>query len=1008
MFQRAIISVFVLLISLAVGTAQASSVIPPRHLGELAVTSEAVVLARAGVGDAERTGRLILTETPFEVLDVVRGPMAVGARLSVATYGGETDGYGWKVGGSPQFEAGAVYLLFLHQDAQGTWRPQMLSYGLLRRVEGTDGSVLLTHLEEAHDLNVLKRPDGTDAEPIGTYYEADLLQHLQRVVTGTARWDRATADAAPSLLPATVHGAADKQAQAIPDPCVFITDSQNGQPVRWDVPAGSGPVDVYAEASGDDDLGGDGPSFVQTGVSQWTSISGIDLNWAYAGTQTYTPSCSGGSAINTFPQDFNSNEALVQFNDPCDEIDDLNNGAGVLAFGGPFYSRTLHTHRGVDWNTAGIGFVVYNNGVGAALNATQYQQVMTHELGHALGFGHIAPTDGQANMNPSCCNPVTTIDEDCALFAYSETGGGGGGGGGGTLPGAVALSVPQDGATDLATTVVFQWQAVSDATAYQLQLATDAGFTGVVRNETVAATSRTVSGLDESTTYYWRVRATNTDGDGPWSNGRSFTTTVGAPGAVALSSPQDGDSIEGESVTFQWQSLASAVSYRVQVGLDPSFNTTVFDEAGLSATSRTVSGLDESATYYWRVRAANSGGDGPWSAVRSFSTRPALPGMITLVTPDDRAVDQPQTVQLQWQVDPAAATYQVQVSLRANFSEIIAEQSGLTGTAFDVGPLEAGTTHYWRVRGANAAGDGAWSPTRRFTVAALPGAVALSEPADAATVTHTAISFQWETAPDTDTYHLQIATDADFSDLAFEQTGLTGTVRSLTSLQPGTDYVWRVRGANAFGTGDWSAARSFSTLPAIPAAVTLSAPPDDTGATSGIVRLQWQAADRADTYGVQVATDAGFGTLVVEESGLRETELDVGPLAYSTTHHWRVRASNAAGAGSWSTPRRFTTAVGTDVERMGDDVPTRLALHSNYPNPFNPRTTVRFDLPETMDVSLVVYDMLGRIVETLTSGSLSPGSYTYVWEADDLPSGSYLIQLQAGPQTQTRVAMLVK
>ncbi|NBC15871.1 MAG: T9SS type A sorting domain-containing protein [Bacteroidetes bacterium] len=632
--------------------------------------------------------------------------------------------------------------------------------------------------------------------------------------------------------------------------------------------------------------------------------------------------------------------------------------------------------------------------------------MMTHELGHVLGFGHIPAEDGQANMNPNCCIEITTIDENCALFAYSETGGGGGGGG--TLPGTVALSTPQDGATDLATTIVFQWQATSDATAYQLQVATDAGFNSVVRSETVAATSQTVSGLDEATTYYWRVRGANAEGEGPWSATRDFSTTEGAPGAVALSSPQDGASIEGEQVTFQWQSLASASSYRLQVGLDPAFDTIAFDEVGLTGTTRTLSPFEVGTTYYWRVRGANASGDGPWSSARSFTTRPALPGMITLDAPDDRADDQPQTVLLRWQADANATAYQVQVSLRANFSDIIVDEAGLTATEQEVGPLATGTTHYWRVRGVNAAGEGPWSPTRRFTTAALPGSVAVDEPADGATVSHTAITFQWQAATDADTYHLQVATDTDFNDLAFEQTGLTGTVRSLTSLQPGTDYVWRVRGINAFGEGDWSTPLSFSTLPAAPAAVALTSPPDGAGATSGIVTLQWQAADRADTYDVQVATDATFGTLEVDESGLASTELEVGPLDYSTTHHWRVRGRNAAGAGPWSSARNFTTAEGTDIERVGEEVPTRLSLHANYPNPFNTRTTVRFDLPDPTDVSLTVYDMLGRIVETLTTGPLPAGRYSYVWEAGDLPSGSYLIQLRTGEQTQTRVAMLIR
>lgn len=84
-----------------------------------------------------------------------------------------------------------------------------------------------------------------------------------------------------------------------------------------------------------------------------------------------------------------------------------------------------------------------------------------------------------------------------------------------------------------------------------------------------------------------------------------------------------------------------------------------------------------------------------------------------------------------------------------------------------------------------------------------------------------------------------------------------------------------------------------------------------------------------------------------------------------------------------------------------NDIPDTYALHANYPNPFNPTTTISFDLPEASDVLLEVYDMMGRRVATLVSGQLAAGVHQATWNAlsesgDRVASGVYLYRLQAG------------
>ena len=83
-------------------------------------------------------------------------------------------------------------------------------------------------------------------------------------------------------------------------------------------------------------------------------------------------------------------------------------------------------------------------------------------------------------------------------------------------------------------------------------------------------------------------------------------------------------------------------------------------------------------------------------------------------------------------------------------------------------------------------------------------------------------------------------------------------------------------------------------------------------------------------------------------------------------------------------------------------------LLPNYPNPFNPITTIRFDIPEAMPVRLEVYDMLGRVVSVLVDGDLSPGTHEVSFDAGTLSSGMYIYRLETLNNTVVRFMTLLK
>ncbi|AFN75321.1 xylanase [Melioribacter roseus P3M-2] len=105
--------------------------------------------------------------------------------------------------------------------------------------------------------------------------------------------------------------------------------------------------------------------------------------------------------------------------------------------------------------------------------------------------------------------------------------------------------------------------------------------------------------------------------------------------------------------------------------------------------------------------------------------------------------------------------------------------------------------------------------------------------------------------------------------------------------------------------------------------------------------------------------------------------------------------------------RNYLDSVVVSVERI-DDLPKDFYLSNNYPNPFNPSTRINYSLSKSVNVSLKVYDVLGREVRTLVQGAQNPGSYTVIFDASDLSSGIYFYRLEAGNFSETKQMLLMK
>ena len=102
------------------------------------------------------------------------------------------------------------------------------------------------------------------------------------------------------------------------------------------------------------------------------------------------------------------------------------------------------------------------------------------------------------------------------------------------------------------------------------------------------------------------------------------------------------------------------------------------------------------------------------------------------------------------------------------------------------------------------------------------------------------------------------------------------------------------------------------------------------------------------------------------------------------------------------------TIYGGGAAERNAELPGTAHLLPNYPNPFNPQTTLAFSLERPARLRLTVHDVLGREVATLADGHFSTGRHTFAWHAGALPSGVYVARLDGGAFVLTRKVMLLK
>ncbi len=289
--------------------------------------------------------------------------------------------------------------------------------------------------------------------------------------------------------------------------------------------------------------------------------------------------------------------------------------------------------------------------------------------------------------------------------------------------------------------------------------------------------------------------------------------------------------------------------------------------------------------------------------------------------------------------------------------------------------------------------------------APIPTIPALSFPANLAVNVTSPAPMQWNASSGGTAYWLQVFNE-DGS--IFQDTTLSGTVCSLSGLQPGAKYTWRVLAQNSSGSSDWSDTWLFTVVSAASGKPNLLQPVNNATNQSKNPMFSWSTVSASVLYRIQVSTSSSFTSIAYERSLLSGTShIASVALNPNTTYYWRVRGEGNS-VGAWSAVSNFMTATLTSV--AGDvTVPSELSLSQNYPNPFNPTTSIKFALPTAMSVTLTVFDLVGReVAELIPSSTMNVGSYSVAWNASSFSSGTYLYVLRAGSSVRTGRMVLLK
>ena len=386
------------------------------------------------------------------------------------------------------------------------------------------------------------------------------------------------------------------------------------------------------------------------------------------------------------------------------------------------------------------------------------------------------------------------------------------------------------------------------------------------------------------------------------------------PLAFNKTSPSNGATGVAINPTLFWGASSGATSYEycIDTSNDNACTLPATWTSTAASTNVLPGTLSYNTTYYWHVRANNTGGttyantDTWWS----FTTvaAPSPPGAFNKTSPANGAGGVAINPTLSWGTSSGAASYEYCIDTNGGDNACTAPAvwtSTGANTSVPLGSLSNNTTYYWHVRAHNISGDTYsnsntwWSFT---TIAAPPAAFGKSTPTNGGTGVSTSPTLQWNASAGAASYEYCIDISADnacTSPVVWTSTGANTSI-ALSGLGGSATYYWQVRASSAGGTtyANSSAWWSFTTQAGPPAAFSKTTPANTAIVLTTGPTLSWQASAGATSY--EYCIDNNPDNLctfpAVWTNAFANTSVILSNLTKGATYYWHVRANNGSGA----------------------------------------------------------------------------------------------------------------
>ncbi|NHI03707.1 hypothetical protein DYY67_0777 [Candidatus Nitrosotalea sp. TS] len=462
-----------------------------------------------------------------------------------------------------------------------------------------------------------------------------------------------------------------------------------------------------------------------------------------------------------------------------------------------------------------------------------------------------------------------------------------------TLP----LSPPNIAATTVSDSKInLSWAAPSGTiTGYKIERSIDGStWSAVTSNTGTATTSYSDTGLNPSTTYYYRIFAIGDGGTGSASSIASATTTTTAPSSLSATS------ISTSQINLSWAAPSGTITgYEIERSIDGSTWSAVTSNTGTATTSYSDTGLLSNTMYIYRVSALSSGGQSLPSGTSSTDTYPDPPSPISTTAKAG------EKILLSW--TPPSGTgqirsYKIERSTDGNnWPNTPLVFTFSNATAYVDSGLTINDKYFYKISSINA---GDTSLASSPTVGTVAGDVPAQTTAPAASaLAGDKISLSWN-APISNGYSItgyEIDSSTDGGTTwspVVANTASSATSYTVSGLTSGTLYQFRIEAINQLGTGSAGVSSLAVTAGDVPAQTTA---PTIMGQPGGSVFLSWIAPISNGysiiQYEIDYSTDGTTWSPVVANTASSATSYTVSGLTSGTLYQFRIEATNALGTG---------------------------------------------------------------------------------------------------------------